>query len=81
MKLLRAAGEPDATTAPQRLGLLQLNQAEQLSVETARGILRPWRGSHLDVVDTLDQGYLTWTPEIARLITRRWISEVPSKIV
>ena len=25
--------------------------------------------------------YLMWTPEIARLITRRWISEVPSKIV
>ena len=25
--------------------------------------------------------YLIWTPEIARLITSRWISEVPSKIV
>ena len=25
--------------------------------------------------------YLTWTPEIAREMTRRWISEVPSKIV
>jgi len=25
--------------------------------------------------------YLIWTPEIARLMTRRWISEVPSKIV
>ena len=25
--------------------------------------------------------YLIWTPEIAREITRRWISEVPSKIV
>jgi hypothetical protein len=27
------------------------------------------------------QGYLIWTPETARLMTRRWISEVPSKIV
>jgi hypothetical protein len=25
--------------------------------------------------------YLTWTPEIAREMTRRWISEVPSKMV
>ncbi len=25
--------------------------------------------------------YLIWTPEIARAITSRWISEVPSKIV
>ena len=25
--------------------------------------------------------YLMWTPEIAREMTRRWISEVPSKIV
>jgi hypothetical protein len=25
--------------------------------------------------------YLMWTPEIERLMTRRWISEVPSKIV
>jgi hypothetical protein len=25
--------------------------------------------------------YLTWTPEIAREMTKRWISEVPSKIV
>ena len=25
--------------------------------------------------------YLMWTPEMARLMTRRWISDVPSKIV
>jgi hypothetical protein len=25
--------------------------------------------------------YRIWTPEIAREMTRRWISEVPSKIV
>ena len=25
--------------------------------------------------------YLMWTPEIARPITRRWTSDVPSKIV
>jgi hypothetical protein len=24
---------------------------------------------------------LTWMPEMARLMTRRWISEVPSKMV
>jgi hypothetical protein len=26
-------------------------------------------------------GYAMWTPEIARAMTRRWISEVPSKMV
>jgi hypothetical protein len=29
----------------------------------------------------LPDGYLMWTPEMAREMTRRWISEVPSKIV
>jgi hypothetical protein len=33
------------------------------------------------MIEALDQGYLTWTPEIAREMTSRWISEVPSKIV
>ena len=27
------------------------------------------------------RGYWMWTPEIARAMTSRWISEVPSKIV
>jgi hypothetical protein len=27
------------------------------------------------------EGYGIWTPEIARAITSRWISDVPSKIV
>ncbi len=26
------------------------------------------------------RSYLTWTPEIAREITNRWISDVPSKM-
>jgi hypothetical protein len=33
------------------------------------------------MVEALNQGYLTWTPEIEREMTSRWISEVPSKIV
>jgi hypothetical protein len=28
-----------------------------------------------------DQGQLMWMPEMLRAMTRRWISEVPSKIV
>ncbi len=81
MKLVSAAGEPDTAAIAQRLGLLQLTQTEQLTVETARRILTARRRGNLDVVETLNQGYLTWTPEIARLMTRRCISEVPSKIV
>ncbi len=81
MELLRAADEPDAATAAQRLWLLQLTQAKQLAVETARRVLRTLRRGDLYVVDALNQGYLTWTPEIEREMTRRWISEVPSKIV
>ena len=34
--------------------------------------------SRADVESTV---YGIWTPEIARAITSRWISEVPSKIV
>jgi hypothetical protein len=30
---------------------------------------------------TVVQPYLIWTPEMARLMIRRWISEVPSKMV
>jgi len=30
---------------------------------------------------SLTDGYLMWTPEMARLMTSRWISEVPSKMV
>jgi hypothetical protein len=32
-------------------------------------------------VELCAAGYLMWTPEIALEMTRRWISEVPSKIV
>jgi hypothetical protein len=76
-----ATGEPDATAPPQGLRLLQLGQAEQLTVKTPRSILAARRRGDLDVIEALDQSYLTWTPEIAREMTSRWISEVPSKIV
>ena len=78
---MSAAGEPDTAATAQRLGLLQLAQTEQLTVETARRILAANRRGDLYVVEASNQGYLTWTPEIAREMTRRWISEVPSKIV
>ena len=32
-------------------------------------------------LDTPARSYLMWIPEIARAITKRWISDVPSKIV
>jgi hypothetical protein len=81
VKLVSTAGEPDTAAVSQGLGLLQLAQTEQPAVEAARRILAARRRGDLDVVETLNQGYLTWTPEIAREMTRRWISEVPSKIV
>jgi len=76
-----ATGEPDTAATTESLGLLQLVQAKQLSVELPRRVLAADRRGDLYVVEALDQGYLTWTPEIARLMTSRWISEVPSKIV
>jgi hypothetical protein len=76
-----AAGEPDTAMASQSLGLLQLAQAKQLPVEAPRRILAAEGRGNLHMVKTSNQGYLTWTPEIAREMTRRWISEVPSKIV
>jgi hypothetical protein len=81
MKLVSAAGEPDAAATPQGLGLLQLAQAKQAAVKPPRRILAADRRGYLYVVEALDQGYLTWMPEIAREMTSRWISEVPSKIV
>jgi hypothetical protein len=59
MKLLSATGEPNATAAPQGLRLLQLGQAEQSSVKAARLILAARRRGDLNVVESLDQGYLT----------------------
>ena len=38
-------------------------------------------GSPTVAQETAEISYLIWTPEIAREMTRRWISEVPSKIV
>ncbi len=81
MKLASSAGKPDAAASPERLGLLQLAQAKQAAIEPSRRVLAADRRGNLYVVETLNQGYLTWTPEIAREMTSRWISEVPSKIV
>jgi hypothetical protein len=81
VQLVLTASKPNAAASPQRLRLLQLTQAEQPTVEPPRRVLAADRRGDLNVVDALNQGYLTWTPEIARLMTRRWISEVPSKIV
>ncbi len=81
VKLMGSAGEPNTAAAPQSLGLLQLGQAKQLAVEAPRRILTANRRGDLHMVETLNQGYLTWTPEIEREMTSRWISEVPSKIV
>ncbi len=49
----------------------------------SRGMLElfvPYRGYKAPFCGA-GAGYLMWTPEIAREMTRRWISEVPSKIV
>ena len=44
---------------------------------------RAWRRRRTaaDVLAGSPVSYLMWTPEMARLITSRWISDVPSKIV
>ena len=47
--------------------------------EPRRGLAAPL--SRLSRHDRLRRGYGMWMPEIARAITRRWISDVPSKIV
>jgi len=58
VKLIGAAGKPDAAAAPQGLRLLQLTQAKQLAVEPPRRILTADRRGDLHVVDTLNQSYL-----------------------
>ena len=40
----------------------------------------PERGKSRKPLCEREFGYLIWTPEIAREITSRWISEVPSKM-
>ncbi|HMC50810.1 MAG TPA: hypothetical protein VKH20_09195 [Solirubrobacterales bacterium] len=59
MKLIGATREPDAASGAERLGLLQLAQAEQPAVEPPRRILAADRRGDLHMVEAPDQSYLT----------------------
>src|SRR5262245_29470302 len=55
MQLLRAAREPGAATARERLGLRHLVEPQQLAVEAPRLRLATRRRGHLDVIQTVDR--------------------------
>ena len=50
VKLMRPAGKPDPTAAPESLRLLQLGEADQFSVERPRSALASDRRGDLHVV-------------------------------
>jgi len=54
VELLGAEREPDAPSRAQRLGLLDLGQAEQAAEEAPCGLLAARRGGELDVVEAED---------------------------
>jgi hypothetical protein len=51
MQLLRTRGEPAAAPSQERLGLDELDEPEQLSVETPRLLLASGGRCHLNMVD------------------------------
>jgi hypothetical protein len=60
-----------------------------LTQDFAYACRHPWYGPppvgprHVDAHDSTDRerAQRTWTPEMVRAITSRWISDVPSKMV
>jgi len=60
-----AAGRQPEREAPEMVG----------AQHPPKRMLRPWCGVRGATP------YLMWMPEMARAMTRRWISDVPSKIV
>ena len=56
VQLLRSDPEPDAAAGAQRLGLLDLLEAEQPAEEAARLGLAAGRRGQLDVIDAVEHG-------------------------
>src|SRR6185437_6821497 len=66
VQLLGADAEPHSAASTQRLGLIDLGQSQQLSVEAARFALAPLGSRHLHVIETDDSRHprLTKSPDV-----------------